>query len=36
MIADISLNSKFELPRLDTNDIPKDSNSEVNKWFTKG
>ncbi|MEL6943806.1 MAG: polysaccharide deacetylase family protein, partial [Bacteroidota bacterium] len=35
-VADLSLESRFELPRLNTNDIPKDSTSEVNKWFTKG
>ena len=35
-MADISKNNRFELPRLDTNDLPKDSSSELNKWFVKG
>lgn len=35
-IADISKNDRFELPRLDTNDLPKESNSELNEWFVKG
>lgn len=26
----------FHLPRLDTNDIPKSSHSEVNEWYAKG
>jgi peptidoglycan/xylan/chitin deacetylase (PgdA/CDA1 family) len=34
-IANISENNKFELPRLDTNDLPKDKNSLVNEWFHK-
>jgi len=35
-IADISKNNRFELPRLDTNDIPKESKSEVNRWYAIG
>ncbi len=35
-IADYSKNERFELPRLDTNDLPKIINSEKNEWFFKG
>ncbi len=35
-VADLSVYNKFALPRLDTNEIPKDSNSKVNDWFLKG
>jgi peptidoglycan/xylan/chitin deacetylase (PgdA/CDA1 family) len=28
--------SRFELPRLDTNDFPKNKNAETNKWFEIG
>jgi hypothetical protein len=35
-IANTSNDSKFELSRLDTIDIPKDASAEVNKWFLKG
>jgi peptidoglycan/xylan/chitin deacetylase (PgdA/CDA1 family) len=35
-IADLSKYSKFELPRLNTNDLPKDKNSEVNRWYNLG
>jgi peptidoglycan/xylan/chitin deacetylase (PgdA/CDA1 family) len=33
-IATTSFDKRFILPRLDTNDIPKLSNSEVNVWYT--
>jgi len=32
-IADFKKNNKFTLPRLDTNDLPKDRNSNTNKWY---
>lgn len=35
-IANLALSTPddvFKLPRLDTNDIPKDRNAEVNKWY---
>lgn len=35
-IANIELNNKFKLPRLDTNDIPKNRNSITNDWYLKG
>lgn len=35
-IAEVSKKSRYELPRLDTNDIPKNSKAKVNNWFTKG
>lgn len=35
-IADIKKNNKFTLPRLDTNDIPKDRGSVTNGWYLKG
>lgn len=34
-IADLSRDNKLELPRLDTNDIPKDRNSALNDWYFK-
>jgi peptidoglycan/xylan/chitin deacetylase (PgdA/CDA1 family) len=34
-VADISTNNRFELPRLDTNDIPKHRNADVNDWYYK-
>lgn len=34
-IANISKNDQCEIPRLDTNDIPKDKNSVTNEWFSK-
>jgi peptidoglycan/xylan/chitin deacetylase (PgdA/CDA1 family) len=27
---------RFKIPRLDTNDLPKDSNANVNQWYEKG
>lgn len=35
-IANIEKNNRYCLPRLDTNDIPKDSNAMPNKWYSKG
>lgn len=32
-IADLNQNRKFELPRLDTNDIPKMANASTNSWY---
>jgi len=34
-VADISKESRFALSRLDTNDIPKDSKTNVNEWLAK-
>ena len=38
-VANISNNNNdaiFKLPRLDTNDLPKDSMASVNEWYLKG
>jgi peptidoglycan/xylan/chitin deacetylase (PgdA/CDA1 family) len=35
-IANISKHNRYTLPRLDTNDIPKESFSKPNTWFVKG
>jgi hypothetical protein len=35
-IANLDTNDKFKLPRIDTNDIPKDRDSLTNDWFLKG
>lgn len=35
-IANIEKNNRYCLSRLDTNDIPKDSNAMPNKWYSKG
>jgi peptidoglycan/xylan/chitin deacetylase (PgdA/CDA1 family) len=35
-IADIILDRRFELPRLDTNDLPKDRHGSPNEWYNKG
>jgi hypothetical protein len=35
-IADLQQYNKYTLPRLDTNDIPKDSGSITNEWYLKG
>ena len=32
-IADIQKDSRYELPRLDTNDIPRNKNAKPNKWY---
>ncbi len=34
-VADFNLFSCYELPRLDTNDLPKSQNASVNKWYSK-
>lgn len=34
-VADLSSHNRFELPRLDTNDLPKTAHSEINDWFLK-
>jgi hypothetical protein len=26
---------RFKIPRLDTNDLPKDRNAEINQWYIK-
>lgn len=31
-IADVKLHNRFLLPRLDTNDLPKNSNAPINEW----
>ena len=35
-IATTNNNMRFTMPRLDTNDIPKDATSKTDKWFLKG
>ena len=35
-IADIQKYNKYTLPRLDTNDIPKNSEAATNDWYLKG
>ena len=35
-IATINKNTRFIMPRLDTNDIPKDKNEKTNDWYNKG
>jgi peptidoglycan/xylan/chitin deacetylase (PgdA/CDA1 family) len=35
-IADITKHHLFTLPRLDTNDIPKDAAAQRNAWYSKG
>jgi len=35
-VATPNTNNRFELPRLDTNDIPKSMNSIVNRWYLEG
>ena len=35
-IADIQKYNKYSLPRLDTNDIPKDRKAVTNDWYLKG
>ena len=35
-IAYIRKNNRYTLPRLDTNDLPKDKNSATNDWYLKG
>lgn len=34
-IADMDVDQRFELPRLNTNDIPKQRNAELNNWYHK-
>ena len=34
-IATTNKDTRFIMPRLDTNDIPKDSNANVNEWHEK-
>ncbi len=34
-ISQSDITSRFKLPRLDTNDIPKDRNTQPNEWFYK-
>lgn len=34
-IADLNEHKRFELPRLDTNDIPINANADTNQWFDK-
>lgn len=34
-VVDLSLHNKFELPRLDTNDIPKNSQAQTEVWYSK-
>jgi len=35
-IATINKNTRFIMPRLDTNDMPKDKNEKTNDWYNKG
>jgi len=35
-IATTNKNTRFIMPRLDTNDIPKDKNKKTNDWYNKG
>jgi len=35
-IATTNKNTRFIMPRLDTNDIPKDQSAETNDWYSKG
>ncbi len=35
-IANIKRDNRFTLPRLDTNDIPKNRNAKTNKWYSLG
>lgn len=35
-IADLTKDNKFKLPRLDTNDIPKNYDTKPNKWYFNG
>ena len=34
-IATTSKDTRFIMPRLDTNDMPNDSNANVNEWYEK-
>ena len=33
-LADLKNSDLLEIPRLDTNDLPKDANANTNKWYT--
>ena len=35
-IATTNKNTRFIMPRLDTNDLPKDQSAETNDWYDKG
>lgn len=35
-IADVTTHDQYELPRLDTNDFPKDRHAVPNQWYTEG
>ncbi|MDB5159674.1 MAG: hypothetical protein JWR50_4381, partial [Mucilaginibacter sp.] len=35
-IADLQKYNKYTLPRLDTNDIPKDREAVINDWYLRG
>lgn len=35
-IADIRIHNRYEFPRLDTNDLPKDKNAPANEYFNEG
>ncbi|ABO35563.1 polysaccharide deacetylase [Methanococcus maripaludis C5] len=35
-VYDILKDNKYEIPRLDTNDLPKSANAEQNKWYVMG
>lgn len=34
-VADLQRDNRYELPRLDTNDLPKDRNEKPNSWYEK-
>ena len=35
-IATTNKNTRFIMPRLDTNDMPKNQNEKTNDWYIKG
>ena len=35
-VADVSTETRFRLPRLDTNDLPKDASVQPNEWLGRG
>lgn len=35
-VADLQVNHRYTLPRLDTNDLPKDKAAKPNDWYEKG
>lgn len=35
-IADLAADGPYTLPRIDTNDVPKDRNAKTNEWYERG